>query len=163
MSIKFNAGEIFEMAKEIEHNGAKFYRKAAANAKLPETKHLLEDMARMEDTHFETFEQLSQNLSQDEISETVYDPDDQAISYLEHMADSHGVEGKKSPEEEFTGEEPIEEVLECAIQAEKDSIVFYSALKNLVPPKSGKGRVEHIIKEEIGHLKQLRQALAGLR
>lgn len=29
MSFNFNADEIFEMAEEIERNGAKFYRKAA--------------------------------------------------------------------------------------------------------------------------------------
>lgn len=163
MSITFNAGEIFEMAKEIEQNGAKFYRRVAAKASSPETKKLLEDMANMEDTHYEIFERLSQDLTQEEISETVYDPDDEAIMYLKQMADSHGTEGKKSPEEEFTGDEPIHEILQCAIQGEKDSIVFYSALKNLVPPKSGKGRVEGIIKEEIGHLKQLEQALGGIQ
>ena len=32
MPITFNANEIFEMAEEMERNGARFYRKAAENA-----------------------------------------------------------------------------------------------------------------------------------
>ena len=32
MGITFNANEVFEMAEEIERNGAKFYRQAAEKA-----------------------------------------------------------------------------------------------------------------------------------
>lgn len=163
MSLKFNAGEIFEMAKEIELNGAKFYRKVAAKTNSPETKHLLEDMAKMEDGHYEIFQQLSQDLTEEEISETVYDPDDEGILYLKQMADDHGMEGKKSRSQEFTGDEPIEEILRCAIEAEKTSVVFYTALQDLVPQKAGRGKVKNIIKEEMGHLKVLQQALGGLQ
>ena len=47
MSITFNANEIFEMAEEIERNGAKFYRKAAQNTSDNQTKQMLLDMADM--------------------------------------------------------------------------------------------------------------------
>jgi len=45
MSITFNADEIFEIAEEIERNGAKFYRDAAQNAKNASIKELLLDLA----------------------------------------------------------------------------------------------------------------------
>ncbi|GAH47433.1 unnamed protein product [marine sediment metagenome] len=56
MGITFNADEIFEMAEEIERNGAKYYREAAEKASDKKTKQMLLDMAAMEDEHLETFE-----------------------------------------------------------------------------------------------------------
>ncbi|GAI05715.1 unnamed protein product [marine sediment metagenome] len=41
MGTTFNADEIFEMAEEIERNGAMFYREAAANTSDNETKRKL--------------------------------------------------------------------------------------------------------------------------
>ena len=51
MSITFNADEIFEMAEQIERNGAKFYREAAENASDADVKEMLLSMAAMEDGH----------------------------------------------------------------------------------------------------------------
>jgi rubrerythrin len=47
------------------------------------------------------------------------------------------------------------EILKSAIEAEKDSIVFYLGMKEGVPEKLGKGRLEAIIKEEMGHIRVL--------
>ena len=41
MAITFNAFEIFEMAEEIERNGAEFYREAAGRSSDEETKKVL--------------------------------------------------------------------------------------------------------------------------
>ena len=38
MSITFNADEVFEMAEQIERNGAKFYREAATKTSDRQTK-----------------------------------------------------------------------------------------------------------------------------
>jgi rubrerythrin len=61
MSITFNADEIFEMAEEIERNGAKYYREAAEKASEKETKQMLLDMATMEDGHLQTFQAEKRN------------------------------------------------------------------------------------------------------
>ena len=58
MGITFNADEIFEMAEEIERNGAKFYREAAQKAADKQVKQMLLDMAAMEDGHLVTFQQM---------------------------------------------------------------------------------------------------------
>ena len=49
-----------------------------------------------------------------------------------------------------------------AIEAEKDSIVFYVGLKDFVSVKAGKDKVEDIIKEEQGHVAELSEKLAAL-
>ena len=41
MSITFNADEIFEMAEQIERNGATFYREAAGNTLDADVKEML--------------------------------------------------------------------------------------------------------------------------
>ena len=45
MSYDFNADDVFEMAEQIERNGAVFYRQAAADIKDPDAKHFLSDLA----------------------------------------------------------------------------------------------------------------------
>jgi len=53
--------------------------------------------------------------------------------------------------------------LKAAITAEKDSIVFYLGMKEAVPENLGKGRIEKIIKEEMGHIKFLSSKLISLK
>ncbi len=162
MAISFNADEILEMAEEIERNGAKFYRKAAEKASTSEIKQMLLDMAIMEDGHLEEFKEMRVGLSEAEKAEMTFDPENIAARYLQTMADAHGIEGKKSPTEELTGTESMSEILKIAVNAEKESIVFYSGLKNFVSAKAGKDKVDEIILEEVGHVATLNQKLKAL-
>ena len=159
MSITFSASEIFELAEEIERNGAKFYRKAAEHASERSTKEWLLAMAAMEDGHLQTFSDMRKELSEAERQESAYDPEHEAIMYLDAMADAHGTEGKKGLHEELTGSESIEEILRIAIRSEKDSVVFYSGLKALVPEKAGLDKVDKIIAEELSHITTLGKKL----
>jgi rubrerythrin len=49
----------------------------------------------------------------------------------------------------------LKEVLKAALTAEKDSIVFYLGMKEIVPEKQGKDKIDQIIKEEMSHIKML--------
>ena len=51
-------------------------------------------------------------------------------------------------------------MLRMAIGLEKDSIVFYLGLKELVPERLGKGRLDGIIQEEYGHINSLSAKMA---
>ncbi len=163
MSIRFSADEIFEMAEEIERNGAKFYRKAAEGAADSETRLYLLDMAEMEDGHLQTFAEMRKQLSDAEREVVTFDPENEAALYLDAMADSHGTEGKKSVTEELTGDESIAEIVSIAISAEKDSVVFYSGLKSLVTDATGNDKVDKIISEELSHIASLTNKLKELR
>jgi len=162
MGITFNANEVFEMAEEIERNGAKFYRQAAENAKDKETKQMLLDMAAMEDGHLKTFEEMREQLSGQEKGWTIFDPDNQSVLYLQAMADARGYEGKITPSKELTGSETPKEILETALNSEKESVFFYLGLKELVSAKAGKGKVETIIKEELNHITDLLNKLNSI-
>ena len=152
MSITFNADEIFEMAEEIERNGAKFYREAAGKTSDADIKKMLLELAAMEDGHEKTFVQMRKELSEAEKETTTFDPDNEVAQYLQTLADFHGTEGKISPTEKLTGQESMTDVLKIALQAEKNSIAFYVGIKDLVPNKAGKDKIQSIIIEEMAHV-----------
>jgi rubrerythrin len=162
MSITFNTDEIFEMAEQIERNGARFYRDAAAQVSDSKTKTFLKSLGDMEDTHLTIFTTMRSGLTKSVNDIVTYDPDDQGAMYLQAMADAHGTEGRISVEQPLTGKENLEEILQIALNAEKNSICFYLGLKNLVPSDSGKGQVDKIIKEEMGHIAVLQTKLTAL-
>jgi rubrerythrin len=155
MAYDFNADEMFEIAIRIEENGARFYRKAAELQSDTESKELLEQLANMEDGHKLTFEKMKNRISEAEKSSTVFDPQDESSQYLAAMADTHGGEGSPAAAEALTGNESILEIIDIAIWLEKESILFYIGLKDLVPPKFGQDRLNKIIGQEQKHVVQL--------
>ena len=163
MSMAFNADEVFEMAEQIERNGARFYREVAARAPDRKMKEMFLNLASMEDGHLRTFQEMRLGLSDQEKGGTTFDPDNEAALYLQAMADTKGFEGMKSPTQKLTGKESMEELFEIAIEAEKNSVLFYVGLKGMVAARAGSDKVENIIREEVGHAAQLRRQLAVIR
>ncbi|THB73111.1 MAG: rubrerythrin, partial [Desulfobacteraceae bacterium] len=49
----------------------------------------------------------------------------------------------------------IEDIVKLAIMLEKESILFYLGIKDLVPPKYGQDKIDDIIREEQKHIIQL--------
>ncbi len=160
MSTVFNADEILEMAVRIERNGAKFYRSAAEGFTNETAKKTLLDLAVMEDGHEKTFSKMKEKLSDKEQAPTVFDPDGEAAGYLQAMADGYVFDVKTDPSEALTGKESWREIIKKAIGLEKDSIVFYTGIREFVPESLGRDEVEEIIREEMGHITMLRKALA---
>ncbi|MHC4438224.1 MAG: ferritin-like domain-containing protein [Planctomycetota bacterium] len=155
MVMPFNADEVFEMAEQIERNGAKFYRAAAE--KLSRAREVLLDLASMEDEHEKTFAAMRAELSGKEVVKPVFDPDDEAQIYLRVMADKFVFNLKTDPTEQLVSKETAEDLLEMAIDVERDSIDFYVGMKGLVSSRADKEKVEAIIKEEISHIAILKK------
>jgi rubrerythrin len=159
MSYDYNANEILEMAIQIEKNGAVFYRNAAESISDTAHKQLLLDLAAMEDQHEKTFTDMQTALSDEEKKSATFDPDEEAGLYLKALADMRVFFEKEKP----TDSSSMKEILKEAIIAEKDSIVFYLGMKEFVPEKLGKDKIEQIIKEEMGHIKLLSNHLTSLK
>lgn len=156
MSYDFNIDEILAMAEKIEKNGAAFYRKSAESVSGSPNKELLLELAGMEEQHEKTFASLRAELSADEKAPTTFDPDNETALYLKALADIRIFFNK---EIDTTS---IKEILKEALVAEKDSIVFYLGMKDLVSEKSGKSRIDAIIREEMGHIRLLGRKLLDL-
>jgi rubrerythrin len=162
MPITFNADEVFEMAEQIERNGAKFYREAATKTSDRQVKDMFLRLAAMEDTHLRTFHLMRTLISDQEKGGTTFDPEGEAALYLQAMADDRGFEGIRGRNVKLTGKESTRELLEIAIGAERNSILFYVGLKEMVPTETGKDQVEAIIREEVSHAAELRRYLTAL-
>ena len=159
MSVTFNAIEIFEIAERIERNGVKFYRKAAEGLSDEDIRQTLLSLAEMEAEHEETFANMRKQISHKERELITFEPENEMTLYLQAIANGHIFDLKKDPGEQLTGKETVEDILKLAIDAERDSIVFYVGLKNFVPAKAGQDKVEEIIEEEMGHIVVLNQKL----
>jgi len=157
MSYDFNADDVFEMAAQIERNGAVFYRDAAASVTDKDAKQFLLDLAAMEDDHEKTFNAMRKRLGEAEQAQTVFDPQNEAAAYLKALADTR-IFFKKEMDASS-----LEAILKAAILAEKDSIVFYLGMKDLVPENLGQSRLDDIIKEEMSHIKLLSHRLVATR
>ena len=163
MSIVFNVDEIFEMAVDVEQNGAQFYKKAAQVGADEDTRKMFLEFSAMEEEHAKTFSEMRKELSQADKEPMTYDPYEESVLYLQSMAQAHGWEGKAGAGVEFTGNETPEEIIDRALKAEEHSVAFYVGIKDVVFGKSGKEKVEKIIREEMQHILGLNARLADLR
>lgn len=155
MMYDFNADDIFEMAQQMERNGAAFYKTAAAAIDDDQAKEFLLKLAEMEVKHEKTFSKMQSTLKESERVSTVFDPEGDAIHYLKALADTRVFFEKE------IDTSSLEAILKDAITAEKDSIVFYLGMRESVPENLGRSRLDDIIKEEMGHIRLLSKALAA--
>ena len=162
MGIRFNADEVFEMAERIEENGAAFYQ-AAAECVEPALRQLMTEFAEWERDHKHRFAAMREELSARSRDSTAFDPDGDAALYLQALASGEVFDVKADPLAEL-GELPTSAaILEYALGREKDSIVFYVGMRDMVPVRLGRDRVDAIIREEMSHVATLNERLEGLR
>ena len=157
MSFVFNAEEIFEMALQIEKNGEKFYRESARKVRDSEAEDLLTRLADMEIEHQKVFQGMKTALTPADQKAMTFDPNNEAGLYLASLANT------KVFFEKDIDTSKLEGIFKSALAAEKDSIAFYLGMKDVVPPGSGKEKIEDIIKEEMRHIRILGERLAALK
>ncbi len=155
MSLPFSADEVYQMAEQIERNGADFYRQAAKIAGSADARELLGSLAKMEDTHIELFSQLRKELPEKAAKPTVFDPYGEAALYLRAAADSHVFNVKKDIRQILSGHETTEEIIDLALRFEKDSIAFFLGMRDAVPEELGKDKIDTLIEQEKKHILDL--------
>lgn len=157
MMYDFNADDVFEIAEQLERNGADFYRTAAEATSDTDARDLLLKLAAMEDDHEKTFAEMRNELASSEKEPTVFDPDGDEVKYLRALADTRVFFEKP------IDTSSLEAILKDAITAEKDSIVFYLGMREAVPENLGRDRLDDVIKEEMGHIRLLSKSLTALK
>lgn len=166
MGYEFNADEIFEISEQIERNGAMFYRQMAENISDVLIRNLLLDLATMEDEHEKVFISMRADLSDKEREPTVFDPEGESALYLKALADLRVFDKKEIEDfvlpEELPEKEKMKKVFREAINREKESIVFYLGMKELLPVHLGKNKIDDIIKQEMEHIRLLSNRLMSL-
>ena len=156
-----NVDEILEIAEQIERNGIAFYERAAERFQGDEKRTLL-GLANMERNHERAFASMRRELADADEGLTAFDPEGEAEKYLAAIADGKIFDLKADPLALLGQQETVQGILGLAIDLEKDSVVFYVAIKDAVPESLGKDKIDKIIKEEMDHILLLSGILSSL-
>lgn len=165
MSYLFNADEVFEMACEMERNGAAFYQEMSEKITEKSAKELLSGFSKMEKAHEAVFKSMKEKLSDQDRVQTVFDPENETVQYLKAMVDlavfDKKAEEKFSLQDDLSDTGKIKKVLRFAIGMEWQTISYYLGLKKMVPKNLGKSKIDDILKEEMRHVKILSDRLTS--
>jgi rubrerythrin len=163
MSQKFNADEVFKIGVQIEKNGRDFYLAAAAKTTDTDLKKLFSELASWETRHAALFEDLRTKLPESIKNDNIYDPENNIHLYLKSVADNTIFIQGNIMENVVKACNSAVEILEKALNFEKDSVVFYSSMKEIVPGDLGKSEVDKLVLEELFHVGQLTKEIKKLQ
>lgn len=141
------AGDVFEVALQIEKQGEKFYRHAVNLTDDPKTKDVFRFAADEEAKHRKLFEAMAAKVEADYKPPETYPGE--YCNYVRAYAENL-VFPEEKMEAQFSGIKTLEDALEFAIQKEIESILYYLEMKNFVPT-SHREEVDRIIEEERKH------------
>ncbi|HEX32661.1 MAG TPA: rubrerythrin [Candidatus Acetothermia bacterium] len=156
MNRSYNIDEILAMAERIERNGAEYYERAAELTEDEGKKAKLRKLADMERSHEKTFADMRASQPEEQAS---FDPDGEAGRYLGAIVDGNVFDYRSAPAADLAGKSLVD-IYRKAIDLEKDSIIFYLGIRELVPEKLGNAQMDDIIREEMGHIVLLSDDLA---
>ena len=159
MPQEFNIDEIFTIAVDIEKNGEKFYRRAAELTKDPDARKLLANLADWENGHIKIFSDLHAQLKGATLT---WDPYGEVELYLQAVANRQVFTAEHNVATFADDHGSIEEILEFALDREKDAVVFYTSIDMVLPEEVSEGKVKAIIKEEVSHIRLITEKLAQL-
>ena len=159
MVVEFNAFEIFEIAEKIERNGAKFYRSAAELFNDSRAHNMFLQLAEWEKAHEQFFAGMRKDLFAQGPEMRTFEAENDVVFDAQSMAGLAVFGNRMDPAVELTGKESITDILKCAIEKEKDTIIFYTGLKDFVSARAGKDKIADIIKEEMHHVRILKESL----
>jgi len=158
MSIFFSGNELVEIAIGIEENGLAFYESVANKTKNREAKVIYDYLAGEEKKHLTTFQNMQKTIGQYQPPESYAG---EYMLYLKAQVDSHVFSNVKEAQEKAERAPNETNALDIGIEAEKDSILYYSEMQKLVR-EPDRRIVSKIIDEEKVHLRQLSDLKAAM-
>lgn len=144
----YQASEIFDMAVVIEKKGGELYKKLAQKTTSEQIKDLLLFLANEEEKHEEQFKEMGKSYAKANASETY---PGEYLEYLKVSVETHMFYDQARIEQLVEKATSALDIIQLATNFEKDTIVFFNGLRNLVP-KDKQGVIEDLIMEEQIHL-----------
>ena len=151
MSITFSASELINIAIGNERRGLAFYDILTKSADSAEARSIFRYLVDMEREHIQTFQNMLTEADKYEITEACTE---EYAAYLQALVDTAVFSEDLINSEMATEAESDIKALELAIGAEKDAILFYYTMKEIMPQRA-QPTVDKIIAEEKSHLRQL--------
>jgi rubrerythrin len=151
------AAEALKWALEIEKNGEAFYNEVAAKSADPEVKTLFEDLAAQERGHYQVFQKMLEEVKPEpDLSNVEYD---EYQTYLQVALDRALFAG---PDKGLTLAKQAQDLataLRAAVGFEKDTLLFFYDLREMMVSEAERRAVSDIILEEKAHLRRLAKML----
>ncbi len=151
MSIAFSGIELINIAIGIERRGIAFYDIMAKSTRNAVARDVFQYLTEMERQHIRIFQDMLGESDKYQIPDTYTG---EYTAYLQALTDSAVFTDDFATSEMATRAGSDIEAVELAISAEKDSILFYYEMKDIMPQRA-QPTVNKIIAEEKSHLRQL--------
>ncbi|HID89688.1 MAG TPA: DUF2383 domain-containing protein [Anaerolineae bacterium] len=153
----FTAAEALNMALQIEKSGEAFYTAAARRVPEGEIRAVLEDMAVQERRHYKAFQKLADRVGP---APTLSGPEwEEYEEYVQTALENALFAG---PDKALAAAEQVQtadEALRMALGFEKDTLIFFYDLREMMPEKD-QNIVTEIIREEKAHVRRLARLLS---
>jgi len=159
MSISFSGSELINIAIGVEKRGIAFYDTMVKSTRNTEARKVFQSLTDMERQHIQIFQNMLAEADKYQM------PDAYAAeytTYLQALVDSAVFTDDFITSEMATRVGSDIEAIELGISAEKDSILFYYEMKEIMP-KRAQLTVNKILAEEKSHLRLLSELKKKLK
>jgi rubrerythrin len=153
--IYFSGSEIIEVAIQIERNGLSFYRSLAESLDQKDVKDLFTCLAAEEEEHIKSFQALYDSFKEYKPHTT---DEEESYAYIKSLSDRNVFTKKEGIDEIIEKIKGKEDALNMAMGFEKDSIIFFTEIKDLIKV-TDKVAIDELIRQERGHLRKLIHAV----
>ena len=150
----FTSTEIFDLAIRIEENGEAFFRSAVKKIAEPSLKSLFEWLAEQEVKHKEWFTKRKDR------AEMMIAPSDLEKAGSGILQDILGDQSFSLEEADLDHISSVREILDLAIEFERDTILFFEVILSLVVDAATEKELKEIIAEEKLHIELLREKIS---
>jgi rubrerythrin len=151
---QYSINEIVELAVQIEHNGYAFYHEATKHKSLDaKSLELLTTLRDQELNHEKIFLALRDD---EDLKHLILTQDWELVaSYLKTIVDSRIFNDADSAIRLATNAKGMLDILDYAIQFEKDTLLFFHTVKDALTAPKAQAAVARIIHEELSHVLRL--------
>jgi rubrerythrin len=151
----FSTGEIIDLAIQIEKNGEKVYRDALQKISNHSLGSLLEWLADQEADHATWFSNLRPAITEAPVDT---DLEEMGNTMLQRVL---GDQTFSLTDVDFSKIDKIEDLIELAIEFERDTVVFYEMMESFIDDEQTKDHLKRIIQEEERHVQVLEELLGS--
>ncbi len=151
MSNSFSGSELINIAIDIERRGIAFYDVMARSTENATARDVFQYLADMEREHIQIFQDMLSEADRYQLPEAY---DEKYTAYFQALVDNAVFTDDMVASEMTAQADSDIKAVELAIGTEKDSILFYYEMKDIMPQRAQQ-LVNKIIAEEKSHMRQL--------
>lgn len=149
--MNFNPREVVEIAVNIERNGKAFYDDMVKKFEDPKIKDVFKYLGDEEVKHEELFTTFLENLENYTPYETY---NDDYSAYMKALSKEHVFTDSDKIKKKVEKIETPLDAIELALNFEKDSVIYFTAMKDYVFEDKN-GVIDQLAKEEMKHINKL--------